>query len=326
MRRTKRLSPLGICILMILFTIPVFPQGLSSCAEDLAMIPEEYLQQLQISEKSQLFQTYTIVPVTIDSFGADPMTPWIVHVSSLRIRSGPSTTFSQLGILPAQSQVSGIYNLILETDEEWIAIEYGEEQGHISRTGVYRIHPRNLEYINQYGNIPYGREIVNRWWGVPISYEPDDLVQVPSSYTTQISGRSYLLRQEAADAAIRMIDAARLEGLNFLIGSPYRSGSSQQSIYNNYVASSGLAQRFSAPPGHSEHQLGSTMDFTNPSTGQFLRNTDPQYHWLNENASHYGFFQSYTADNIEETGYIEEPWHWRYWGMAESSDSMWKIY
>lgn len=111
-----------------------------------------------------------------------------------------------------------------------------------------------------------------------------------------------------------MIDAAREDGIDMRVSSPYRSGTYQQVLFGNAVSRRGLNQRGSAPPGHSEHQLGTTVDISSPSTGRFLRNSDPQHVWLRENGHRFGFRQTYTAENRAETGYIEEPWHWRYMG------------
>lgn len=158
-------------------------------------------------------------------------------------------------------------------------------------------------------------EIVNRWWAVPISYEPSDLVEVPLDYTTNAGRRRYLLRRAARDAVVKMIDAARSEGVDFRVASPYRSGPTQTRIYQNNIKKN-FAQRSSAPPGHSEHQLGTTIDFSLAPRGRFLKDTDPAYHWLVENAARFGFVQTYTAENVDKTGYIVEPWHWRYFGAG----------
>lgn len=302
----------------------VSPLPAVCCPEHIDMIPEEILASM--AERAvQAEKSLTVVPVEIDPLGADPMTPWTVHYSSLRVRSEPTTDSEILSSLSNGTQVSGIYNLVVESDEEWIEIDWEDGSAHISRTGVYRIHPFNEENIDLFTTIPYGEELVNRWWGVPISYEPDDLVEIPPAYTNRSSA---LLREEVVAAAIELIDALRAEeGLDMVIGSPYRSGPTQQSIYNNNVNNSGLNQRFSAPPGHSEHQLGTTMDFTRVASGRFLRNTDPEYLWLAEHGESFGFRQSYTADNIAETGYIEEPWHWRYWGEpTQTPGDMWLMY
>ncbi len=263
--------------------------------------------------------TLTPVPVTIDPLGAPPDTPWTVFVGTLNVRNEPSTrggSTTVVGSLSRDSLVTGDYFVVEESDEEWIRFVQGDLVRWISRTGVTRPHPANVAAIAEHGDLPIGPEIVNRWWAVPIDYEPSDLVTIPSIYTNNVSGRIYLLREEARDAVTAMIDAARADGIDFRVASPYRSGERQTSIYLNNV-SNNLAQRFSAPPGHSEHQLGTCVDFSRGPTGPFLRTSDAAWQWLDVHGADHGFVQTYTADNIDETGYIEEPWHWRYFGAPE---------
>ncbi|NLA46732.1 MAG: M15 family metallopeptidase, partial [Firmicutes bacterium] len=83
------------------------------------------------------------------------------------------------------------------------------------------------------------------------------------------------------------------------------------------------ANRFSARPGQSEHQLGTTVDFGGTSadwtTG--FANTK-QGKWLLNNAHLYGFALSYPEGKESVTGYIYEPWHFRYIGVAVAKE--WK--
>jgi len=267
---------------------------------------------------------FTPVLVNIDPLGAVGDVAWNVHVTSLNVRSLPSTTGSILGSLPNGTSVTGDYYVITETDEEWLEFEFTPgNNAWISVTGINRTHPTNLANITNFTNLPISEEIVNRWWGIPLSYEPTDLVTVPISYT---DGRVAELRQDARDAAIALVDASRAAGEEVWVGSPYRSGPTQQSIYLGNVSSSGLNQRFSAPPGHSEHQLGVTVDWVDPDDGGFLRNTDSEYLWMAANAEDFGWRQTYTATNTDETGYIEEPWHWRYIGFPTTDVDAWVIY
>jgi LAS superfamily LD-carboxypeptidase LdcB len=37
----------------------------------------------------------------------------------------------------------------------------------------------------------------------------------------------------------------------------------------------------------------------------------PEYKWLQDNAYKYGFEQSYREDNIQDTYYHVESWHWK---------------
>lgn len=283
------------------------------------MIVAALLVPMLACAKAPVLTDATPVPVSIPTMGADPSAPWSVHLDEgLAVHSLPLGDAPVLGTLPVGTLVSGDYYRVEETDEEWLAIEHEGVRGWISRVGVNRVHPANAAAIAQHGDLPYGTEVVNRWWGIPHEYEPSDLVTLPDAYVSRPdSDREYQLRREAAEAMMRMLDAAEAEGFGLRVASPYRSGATQRRIYAGNVARN-PAQRSSAPPGHSEHQLGTTADLVpwprEEGARGFLKKDDAQHGWLLENAERFGFRQTYRAGNIAETGYIEEPWHWRYMG------------
>ena len=74
------------------------------------------------------------------------------------------------------------------------------------------------------------------------------------------------------------------------------------------------ANKFSAEQGYSEHQLGTTIDFTTPALGASFSafDTTSAYEWLQGNAHRFGFVLSYPKGNAY---YIYEPWHWRFVGV-----------
>ena len=111
---------------------------------------------------------------------------------------------------------------------------------------------------------------------------------------------------------------AKAEGYSLKVASGYRSFADQRYIYNGYVAGSGqaAADRFSARPGHSEHQSGLAFDVNHPDSNQLLTSfgDSPVGQWIAENAHRYGFIIRYPADKESVTGYMYEPWHLRYVG------------
>ena len=122
------------------------------------------------------------------------------------------------------------------------------------------------------------------------------------------------LTAETLDAfAAMQADAAAL-GYDLYIASGFRSYWSQESIYNRYVAADGqaAADRYSARPGHSEHQTGLTFDL-NCICEDFGYQADGQ--WVAANAHLYGFIVRYPPGKEGVTGYIWEPWHLRYLGV-----------
>ncbi len=138
-----------------------------------------------------------------------------------------------------------------------------------------------------------------------------------------IANKSYSLPESYGDgltsatetAFNEMKNAAAEDGITLEIVSGYRSYSDQEKLYNSYVEQYGQeeADTFSARPGYSEHQLGEAMDLNDVS--QAFAETEA-YSWLQEHAVEYGFILRYPQDKQDETGYIGEPWHYRYVGES----------
>ena len=80
-----------------------------------------------------------------------------------------------------------------------------------------------------------------------------------------------------------------------------------------------VAERESARAGHSEHQLGQTVDVTSAAVGWQLSQdlgATPEGVWLHAHLAEFGFALSYPPGMEETTGYIYEPWHLRYVGTS----------
>lgn len=129
---------------------------------------------------------------------------------------------------------------------------------------------------------------------------------------------SGLTAETSAAFAAMQADAAAA-GHNIYIASGFRSFSSQTSIYNRYVSNEGVegADTHSARPGHSEHQSGLAFDL-NSITQSF--GSTPAGIWTAENAHLYGFIVRYPQGKEAITGYIWEPWHLRYVGVAVATE------
>ena len=130
---------------------------------------------------------------------------------------------------------------------------------------------------------------------------------LPSSYNPGVN-------PEANSALEKMINAAAEDGITLYIKSAFRSYATQQTLYNNYVARDGVAaaDRYSARPGHSEHQTGLAFDLN--SLEQSFGET-PEGKWLATHCHEYGFIIRYPEDKESITGYMYEPWHVRYLGV-----------
>ena len=164
--------------------------------------------------------------------------------------------------------------------------------------------------------------LVNRQYRLPADFTPPNLVEPDVPMGPNAHNR--LLRAVAASALEEMFAGAQQEGITLYAQSGYRSYSTQETLFNNYVENHGYeaATRFSAKPGHSEHQTGLAMDVTSKSVNYALTqdfgNTE-EGQWVVENAHRYGFIVRYPENKESITGYIYEPWHLRYLGVDLAS-------
>lgn len=126
------------------------------------------------------------------------------------------------------------------------------------------------------------------------------------------------LRAEAAQAARTMMDAAKAEGVTLTVSSAYRSYAVQQQTYQHWVSVNGqkVADQLSARPGYSEHQTGLAIDFSSPEGCRLEECYEDTRagRWLAKNAQNYGFILRFPKGQQAVTGYLFEPWHYRYLG------------
>ena len=123
---------------------------------------------------------------------------------------------------------------------------------------------------------------------------------------------------EAKAAFDNMAAAAAADGLKLFIRSGFRSYTTQRSLYNGYVKRDGAAaaDRYSARPGYSEHQTGFAFDI-NKADSSFIGT--PEAIWLANNAYKFGFILRYPEGKESVTGYMYEPWHYRYVGVEKAA-------
>jgi D-alanyl-D-alanine carboxypeptidase len=145
-------------------------------------------------------------------------------------------------------------------------------------------------------------------------YKPPDLVSVRDG---GVAGGGYV-REVVIDDLRAMARAARRNGTPLVSWSPYRSYRQQAKLFDGYARGYGFdeAVTFSARPGHSEHQLGLTIDFVAVGDDGLTSNWEKTATgaWMAENAWKYGWLMSYPKGKRDVTCYSYEPWHYRYVG------------
>jgi len=154
---------------------------------------------------------------------------------------------------------------------------------------------------------------VNKKFYLPEGYHPPNL-----QIFDDIKSTAYVcLRREAGEKLREMFDSAKNDGIELAVTSSFRSDSLQKFLYTNNLKTV-EGKYLVAPPQHSEHQLGTAVDLAGKSVK--FRSVDTDFgeskegRWLRENAHIFGFVMSYPREKILITGYLYEPWHWRYVG------------
>lgn len=167
--------------------------------------------------------------------------------------------------------------------------------------------------------------LVNKQYKLSSTYSPNDLVKASNSGIRR--GGSYSLRNIVIPDLTEMVNDAKANGIDLSIVSGYRSYQTQLSTYNYWLSKNNnnveYVDTFSARAGHSQHQLGTVIDFStneiNDALGDTFANTNASK-WLIENAHKYGWVISYPKGYESTTGYKYESWHYRYIGKANALD------
>ena len=146
------------------------------------------------------------------------------------------------------------------------------------------------------------------------AYAPTDLTSLEGTDLSMTRG-GLRLRKAAILALEDMNAAAKAKGIILLVSSSYRSYAYQVDVWNRGIAAEGETETAAsiARPGHSQHQLGTAIDFGS-ITDSFAET--PASRWLSANAYRFGFSCSYPRGMTAITGYKWESWHYRYIGKA----------
>lgn len=132
-----------------------------------------------------------------------------------------------------------------------------------------------------------------------------------------------VIAEEAMQPLNDMMAAfVRASGLNTVyVSSAYRAYDEQRELYEADRGSYSEGEPIAvAEPGQSEHHAGLAVDLglidSNGSVATF--DGEGVYSWFKENAHLYGFILRYTDAKSDITGIIDEPWHFRYVGVAHA--------
>ena len=165
-----------------------------------------------------------------------------------------------------------------------------------------------------YGDVPSPHQDAADWASTILDttlmlsedYVPTGLVPVTDA---GIDGRGKV-RELVIDDLRALATTAAADGVTIGVDSAYRSF--QQQVLSDESSVKGYGEAAArltvARPGHSEHQLGTTIDFTG------------DLEWLAAHAPGFGFVMSYPSERSPEfTCYRGEAWHFRYVGRKRAA-------
>ncbi len=156
-------------------------------------------------------------------------------------------------------------------------------------------------------------------------YAPPELVDLsqvlaPVAPGQYVASGAHQLRPEAARALVGLFREAEAAGVRLAVQSAYRSYEYQSSTFDYWTEVDGYeaALLTSARAGHSEHQLGTSVDLRSrhgpPAWDLEDWAATPEGAWVEANAHRHGFVMSYPRGEEERSCYSYEPWHYRYVG------------
>jgi LAS superfamily LD-carboxypeptidase LdcB len=222
-------------------------------------------------------------------------------------------------VLEAESASSTIAALTLERDDLMSKLSQEEAKNDAFERQINKISgtvgrldklsKTDEELLQKYSKVYFLNE----------NYIPSKLKTIDSDYLAPGRKEQYF-HGDALPYLEDMLADAKKDGVNLTVVSAYRSFETQADLKGAYLQSYGSgANTFSADQGYSEHQLGTTLDFSTPDLGGSLGGfgDTKAYAWLKDNAHKYGFTLSYPEGNAY---YVYEPWHWRFVGEDLASD------
>ena len=157
---------------------------------------------------------------------------------------------------------------------------------------------------------------------------------VPEDYTFEMGTITANMKCDARilPELFAMLQAAKEDGVNLIVCSPYRDISLQNVLFerkinlymgqgDNYMEAYKKASQIVTVPGASEHQIGLALDiicdtYTILDEG-FGKTAAGQ--WLWEHSREYGFILRYPEGKEHITGIDYEPWHFRYVGKEAAA-------
>ncbi len=349
MRNTKRLLPLLLLLLSVLFV------GCSQPTEDLpnteppltleTLPPSSSAESMDEDVFDESVQATSVTEAETETEEATAPASEEADATSEREQeaSTESEASPEVPLQPSVEEAVGVvdirlsvYNVSLRVGQKKMPIVTMLPQHAADKGERWISSDPNVATVDSIGNI---RGVAEGTCTVsvastdnPAVFATVSVTVLPEAELTYIDGilvvnKTYPLpsayapgwETEASAPFWEMVAAAKEAGFELWMSSGYRSYADQEYLYNGYVQRDGqeAADTYSARPGHSEHQTGLAFDL-NGLSWDF--GDTPEGIWVAENCHKYGFILRYPKGKEEITGYTYEPWHIRYLGVEKATE------
>ncbi len=157
---------------------------------------------------------------------------------------------------------------------------------------------------------------------------------IPEDYTFRLGTIKGTMKcdERILDDLLDMLQAAKDDGINLVICSPYRDLNRQKVLFErkvkaymdkemSYIEAYKISSQAVTVPGASEHQIGLALDIvctTYYNLNEGYGETEAGQ-WLQEHSHEYGFTLRYPKGKEYITGIEYEPWHFRYVGKEAAA-------
>ena len=160
---------------------------------------------------------------------------------------------------------------------------------------------------------------------------------IPDEYDFKLGTFTSGMRcdERVIEDLLLMMQAAKRDGLNLVVRSPYRTSDHQEDNFNgriksymkqglSYMEAYKIASQIVTVPGASEHQVGLALDIwsdTYKTLDKGFEDTEAGK-WLAQHSSEYGFILRYPKGKEDITKVSYESWHFRYVGVDAAKEIM----
>jgi LAS superfamily LD-carboxypeptidase LdcB len=208
-----------------------------------------------------------------------------------------------------RKEKEGLESILSEEQKAKLALQEKTEKDAKKIDKLQKLTTIDPELLKKYSKIYFLSE----------NYSPPDLSSIDSDFWIKPDKEIEVL-EDIKPFLNNLLEEAKDDDLELRVLSGYRSFDEQTSLKVTYTTLYGTgANQFSADQGYSEHQMGTTVDFTTPAIvgAEISFENTKEFEWLKDNAYKYGFILSYPKNN---NYYVYEPWHWRFVGVALATD------